>query len=361
MSKKKSSILINTLVLVIVTFVAVLALAVVNQVTREPIHQAEINARAKVYEAVYPDAQGFDEIEDTEGLLEKSASVLENAGYSGCTINDVLSVKNGGSIAGYVIAATSPSGYGGDVQIAVGITSDGKLTGFDVISHSETAGLGSKCAEPDFTSQFTGKTAAVLEYTKTGASADNEIDAVSGATITTNAVTEAVNAAIVFYQDSFGGGVKAAEEVDPMQKAFPDADMETLADVAVTNAERENCTINEVKEVSGKGYIIVATAHNGYDGDLQIALGVGSDGIVKGFATIVCNETKALGGQCTSDEFAAQFVGMTTDQDVKHVSSGADSSNNEIDAITGATITTDAVLTAVNGAVDYYNAELKGE
>lgn len=360
--KKSSQILINTLVLLVVTFIAVLALAVVNQITREPIAQAEINARAEIYRVVYADAENFAEVENTEQLLEDSAQILSDAGYGGCTINDVLAVTDSSdNIEGYVISSTSPSGYAGDIQIAIGISAgDGKLTGFNVVANSETAGLGSKCADPEFTDQFKGKTASVLEYTKTGASADNEIDAISGATITTNAVTEAVNAAIVFYQENFGGGIAEEEEPDPMEKAFPGADPASLADVAVTDGEGEDYTVDEVKKVPGQGYIITVTAHNAYDGDLQIALGIGNDDTIKGFATVVCNETKPLGGQCTSDEFAQQFAQMKVGE-VSHVPSGANKDNNEIDIISGATITTDAVLTAVNGAVDYYNTQLKGE
>lgn len=361
MSKKKSNIFINTLVLVLVTFVAITALAVVNQITREPIAQAEINARAEVYKVVYPNAPKFAEIENSESIIEGSAEMLKSAGYDGCFINDALSVTDdGGTVLGYVIAATSPSGYGGDLQIAVGISKDGKITGFDVVSNNETAGLGSKCTEPEFKSQFANKDAKVLEYTKSGATADNQIDVISGATITTNAVTEAVNAAIVFYQENFGGGVQAVEEVDPMQKALPDADLESLTDKEFTPVSNDDYTIDSVKEAAGVGYIVTCTAHNGYDGDLQIALGIGTDSTIKGYAATICNETKALGGQCASDEFAAKFVGMKTDK-VTFVASGANPDNNEIDMITGATITTNAVVTAVNGAIDLYNDQLKGE
>lgn len=362
MSNKKSSIFINTLVLVLVTFVAITALAVVNQVTKEPIAQAEINARAEVYKVVYPNAEKFAEIENSEALIEGSADFLSDAGYAGCFINDALSVTDSSSnIKGYVIAATSPSGYGGDVQIALGISTDGKITGFNVISNNETAGLGSKCTEPEFTSQFANKPAKVLEYTKSGATADNQIDAISGATITTNAVTEAVNAAIVFYQENFGGGISEEEEVDPMQKALPDADLNTLAVMPSSDLpSNDDYTINDVKKSDGVGYIITCTAHNGYDGDLQIALGIGTDSVIKGYAVTLCNETKALGGQCASDEFAQRFIGMKADT-VTYVPSGAKLENNEIDAIASATITTNAVVTAVNGAIDFYNTQLKGE
>lgn len=369
-SKNKSSILKNTLVLLIVTFVAVLALAVVNQITKGPIAQAEIDARAEIYKVVYPDAESFAEVEDAQTLLDNSAELLTNAGYDGCSINDVLAVENtSGETDGYVIAATSPNGYGGDVQIAIGITADGEITGFDVVSNSETAGLGSKCTDPEFKDQFAGKPAAKLEYTKSGASADNEIDAISGATITTNAVTEATNSAIIFYQESFGGGLseeaEEAEETDPLQKALPDADIESLEELTLPEGttEGDGYTVDAVSYAPGVGYIITVTAHDGYDGDLQLAVGFGeaNDQKIKGFGVLVCNETKPLGGQCTSDEFAQQFVGMSISE-VTHVPSDADKDNNEIDAISGATITTNAVVTAVNGAVDYYNSYLiKGE
>lgn len=211
MSEKKSSILTNTIVILIVTFVAVAGLAVVYQVTKEPIAQAEANAKAAVYAAVFTDADSFTEVENVEALIENSQAAIENAELGDCSVNEVLIAESkSGEALGYVIAATSPNGYGGDIQIAVGISNDGVITGFNVISNNETAGLGSKCTNDDFTSQFEGKNAEMLKYTKTGAVADNEIDAISGATRTTNAVTQAVNKAIVFYQFNFkDGGLEA--------------------------------------------------------------------------------------------------------------------------------------------------------
>lgn len=359
--KKKSNLLLNTFVLGLVSAVLVLCLAVVNQVTMGPIEQAEINARAEAYKAVYPNAQAFAEVDDTEKLIEGSGEVLSKAGLDGCSINDVLAVTDtSNNIKGYVVSATSPNGYGGDVQVAVGIE-DGKLTGFDVISHGETPGFGAKCTEDEFKTQFAGKSAEFLSYSKTGAQSDTEFDAISGATITSNAVQEAVNAAIAFYQASFGGGIVEEEEVDPLVKAYPEANLEELEDVDVVETKTDDYMIDFVKKTADGGYLIASTAHNGYDGDLQIALGIDKDGVITGFSTIVCNETKALGGQCTSDEYGKQFAGLQA-KEVKFVQGGnANHDNNEIDAIASATITTNATITAVNGAVEYYNANLKGE
>lgn len=208
MSEKKSSILTNTIVILLVTFVAVAGLAVVYQVTKEPIATAEANAKAAVYEAVFSEAASFTEVENAEVLIENTYTTFDED-RDDCSVDEVLIAESkSGEALGYVIAATSPNGYGGDIQIAVGISNEGVITGFNVISNSETAGLGSKCTNADFTSQFEGKNAGILKYTKTGAVADDEIDAISGATRTTNAVTQAVNKAIIFYQANFAENMK---------------------------------------------------------------------------------------------------------------------------------------------------------
>ena len=211
MAKKKNNIVVNTLILVVITLVAVALLAIVNQITMEPINQAEMNMKNEAYKVVYADASEFAEIDGADKMIEDSPQFLADNGFNGCTITDALAVKNSaGETEGYIIVSTSPKGYGGEIQVAFGIKDD-VITGFTVIKNSETAGLGSKCTEPEFANQFAGKSASVLSYTKSGASSDTEIDAISGATITTNAVTEAVNAGLIFYQTNFAGGSASGE------------------------------------------------------------------------------------------------------------------------------------------------------
>lgn len=202
MSKKKSSLALNVIVLLAVTFVSVFLLAVVNQVTLAPIDKADLDARNATYKEVFSDAADFEDIENLDKLIDENSKTSSNS----CSIDDAhITVDENGNALGYVIAATSKEGYGGDVQIALGVTNDGKITGFSVIKHSETAGLGAKASEPEFASQFAGKKAQILEYSKTGATADNEIDAISGATITTNAVTNAANSAVEFFNNYLKG------------------------------------------------------------------------------------------------------------------------------------------------------------
>lgn len=192
----------NCLALFLITLVAGISLAFVNEVTKEPIAKAQDKARLEAYEVVYPNAQ-FDAVENSDEIIKNSASSLKKDNLSQCTVDDVLKATDkSGNTIGYVFSATSPSGYGGDVKVAVGVSSKtNKITGFTVLSHSETAGLGAKATEDDFKSQFIGKSAKGINYTKNGASSDTEIDALSGATITSNAVCEAVNSALSVYNN----------------------------------------------------------------------------------------------------------------------------------------------------------------
>lgn len=200
MAKTKSSFIKNCIALLIITLVAGLALSAVYEITKSPIAKAEESARLAAYETVYPGAV-FETPDDADVLLEGACTAVEAAGFTGCSVSDILYANDeNGTRLGYVIAAVSPNGYGGDISVAVGIdAATNKITGFSVLSNSETAGLGARCTEDEFTSQFTGKDATSIEYVKGGGASGNQIDAISGATVTTNAVTEAVNSALVVY------------------------------------------------------------------------------------------------------------------------------------------------------------------
>ena len=99
-----------------------------------------------------------------------------------------------------MISVQSSEAYDGTLELSVGIAADGTVKGVEMLSISETAGLGMKAAEEDYASQYAGKQVEEFTVTKTGATADNEIDAISGATITSDAVTRAVNSGLAYYR-----------------------------------------------------------------------------------------------------------------------------------------------------------------
>ncbi len=171
----------STLILVAITLVAGLALAAVYEVTKAPIESAEQIAKENAYRMVMPDAEQFTAME-----LSETADV-----------NECMQAMAHEEIIGWVVNVTSPNGYGGDITLAVGISSDFSLNGISVISQSETAGLGAKCTDKAFTEQFAGMSGPV-SFVKGEAAEPNRISAISGATITTTAVTEAVNTALEY-------------------------------------------------------------------------------------------------------------------------------------------------------------------
>ena len=136
--------------------------------------------------------------------MELSEAVSEES--SAATINEVSkAVSENGTVLGYVLDITTHEGYNGDIQFTMGIKMDGTVNGISLLSISETPGLGMK-AEEVLKPQFAGKNVSLFSYTKTGAATPDQIDAISGATITTNALVNGVNAGLEFFKTELGGG-----------------------------------------------------------------------------------------------------------------------------------------------------------
>lgn len=203
-----SKIIKNALILMAITLVAGLALGFVYDITKEPIAEQEQKAKAEAYEAVFPDAATLETVPQIEDVTADAREVLDTKGLTQEDILEVMLAKDdAGNTLGVVMNITTHEGYGGDINFSMGIQKDGTVNGIQILSISETAGLGMKAAEEDFYGQYAGKKVDSFNYTKTGASADNEINAISGATITTNAVTNGVNAGIYYYQSLMEGGI----------------------------------------------------------------------------------------------------------------------------------------------------------
>ena len=190
----------NTLILTLITVIAGFLLGAVYEVTKTPIAQSQETAKKEAWQAVFSDVK-LDDFK-AEDVDQKAADkAVKDMGVN-ATIDEVCTAGD----AGYVITTTDKDGFGGNIQITVGIKKDGTINGVSILSISETAGLGMKAKEADFKDQFKDKNVEKFTYTKTGESGDDMIDAISGATITTNAVTNAVDSALVYFQNELGGG-----------------------------------------------------------------------------------------------------------------------------------------------------------
>lgn len=176
-------------ILCAITLVVALVLGAVNAVTAGPIAEQNAQKIKDSLENVMPGAES-EQIDVPEG----TTVTTETKNATSVTILSAYKMTKDGADAGYCVEV-GPTGFGGAVDTMVGIDSDGKVTGISVISaSSETPGLGARSTEPEFQAQFAGQVGTEVAVAKDGGS----IDALTGATITSRAVSEGVVAAAQF-------------------------------------------------------------------------------------------------------------------------------------------------------------------
>lgn len=184
MSKTKFSpkeILVPTVILLVICMVASALLAGTNMLTKDKIAAINAETKAKAMQIVMPDAVSFGDVAEATDSLEYCEALDEN-----------------GNVIGYAFTSVV-TGYGGDVQVMIGLNTDGSVKKVTIISaDDETPGLGQNVKKDSFLDQFTGKTGEIT-VVKNAVSSDDEIQAVTSATITSKAVTKAVNSAIEYY------------------------------------------------------------------------------------------------------------------------------------------------------------------
>ncbi len=181
----------NTLILFAITAVAGLLLSLVHSMTEAPIAAQEIIQRNNALNAVLPNAL-FEEMEVVDA--ESYPRVLK-----------VFAGKDAsGAPAGYAFMLTS-KGYGGAITLVAGIGADDRVSGIDIVTHSETPGLGANADNDAFKDKLKNKATEPLTVAK-GNNDGQNVDALSGATITSAAVVDAVNEAIAYYNSQLKGG-----------------------------------------------------------------------------------------------------------------------------------------------------------
>jgi len=186
MAKKESTLFNMVSSLVIVTLVASSALGFVYELTKGPIAAAKLAAKIKAIDEVVVEYDNNPVDEMYKIPIEGSEDSLE-----------VYPAKKDGSLVANAIRSYSPKGYGGNVWLMVGLLPDGKINSIAVLEHKETPGLGTKMNNPEFKDQFIGKSPESfdMKVEKDG----GDVDALTGATITSRAFSEATQLAFDMY------------------------------------------------------------------------------------------------------------------------------------------------------------------
>ena len=286
-------------------------LGLVNYLTEGPIAQRALEAADAARRSSFAAADTFEPIE-----------LSADSGIDSC-----YAAMKDDQLVGYV-AQVTVSGFGGPVEIHVGMDLDGVITGITVggAKFAETPGLGAKAKDADFTAQFTGLTIP----TQVGTS----VDAITGATITSGAVSSGVNKAGYFIQDLIN---PPAEDDRPEDLQFGG-----VLPGATTKEEQVAPDGVDALYTSDAGVVVYVTG-KGRNGDMQVQVGIGHSGQVAGvfIDPAMHKETEGMGDLVEESYFWGQFIGNT----------GSFIIGENIDAVSGATISSETVVDCVNRAL----------
>lgn len=279
------------LVLTVIAAVVTGALVATESITTPILEQQAAAAADAARAVVLPAADSFNQLTVDE---------MPEGGV------DVYEATNG---SGYVVTAQA-KGYGGMLKVMVGIDSNGLITGTEVLENNETQGLGSKVSEHAFMDQYIGKDSNL-----------EGIEAIGGTTISSNAFTKAVRIAYEVYGQAAGveiAGVEREPISDEVKaELFPN----------VTSFQKY-AVEGEAYRAGNEGYIIVTTSA-GFAGDVTTAIGLDNNGAITGVVFTETSETQDYGEQYTRNSWKTAQVGKA--------------SADELDMISGATITGDAL------------------
>lgn len=186
----------DALILCVITLVAGLLLGSIYEVTKNPRAKQEEKAKNDAYVAVFSSANTFENVDISNMSSIDEALNSEGITNKNVVIDEVAVAKDKDlNILGVIVNVTSKEGFGGDIIFSVGVNMDGSINGVSVLSISETAGLGMNATNQDFLSQYTNGNEGLFVVNKADNVEGNNIDALSGATITSKAMTKGVNAA----------------------------------------------------------------------------------------------------------------------------------------------------------------------
>ena len=279
------------LILALIALAAALLLAVTNAITAGPIKAHEEAAQNAAFQSVM-EADSFSTMSIPDG----------------CNVTSLVEAKKEGKTIGYC-AVSSAKGYGGNVAVTLGVDMDGKIVGCQIgdTNFAETDGFGARWKEPARAEAFIGLSAF----------GGDTIEAITGATVTSKAVLAASNDVLKCISHVLGKDVEG--------------------DVLAFGVKEEK----PVQTVELTGDVHQGKAVGFGNGEVTARLTLNDDGTIAALVIDASTQTPGFGTRCADEEFTAQFIGK----------SGPFALNENVDGLTGATVTSTAAVEAINAAL----------
>ncbi len=329
-------------ILLLITAVSAGVLASANNVTGPIIAEMDRQKSFGALSEIFADADDFLAIEDSK---------IEEIKSSNGMIREIFEAKKGEEVIGYALK-TAAGGYGGDIVGITGINADGTIAGINIVSNSETPNIGTKILEDNFISSFKDKSTAGDLKAVGAPSADDEVYLISGATVSSYAVIAGVNQANKVYNNYLsadGPGeviVETEEEVRDrfLTEIFSEAEFVEIDSAKLDEIKADNIFIREIYEVKNNGELVgygIKTNSGGYGGDLAIITGINLDGSISGIRIFDNDETPGIGTKIMESDFMDSFIGKDKVDDIEMIS--------------GSTVSSEGVVYGVEGAIDAFN------
>ena len=279
------------LILALIALAAALLLAVTNAITAGPIKAHEEAAQNAAFQSV---------------MTADSFSTMSIP--DGCNVTSLVEAKKDGKTIGYC-AVSSAKGYGGNVAVTLGVDMDGKIVGCQIgdTNFAETDGFGARWKEPARAEAFIGLSAF----------GGDTIEAITGATVTSKAVLAASNDVLKCISHVLGKDIEG--------------------DVLAFGVKEEK----PVQTVELTGDVHQGKAVGFGNGEVTARLTLNDDGTIAALVIDASTQTPGFGTRCADEEFTAQFIGK----------SGPFALNENVDGLTGATVTSTAAVEAINAAL----------
>ena len=203
--ERKKAIPKPVIILLVITLIAGLALSGVYVMTKDTIAENQALANKAALMEVLPEAADFVSDDDLQAKISAQGDTY-GADFGGAKIESAaVGVDASGNSVGYAVTVFNSDSYDGGLTLVVGIREDGTVNSISFTELHDTAGMGMKCGDPEFKDQFNNVKVEKFTLNKAGGSTEDDvIDSVSGASMTSGAVVNAVNAALDFVSDRIG-------------------------------------------------------------------------------------------------------------------------------------------------------------
>lgn len=320
----KSSLRNMVLMLFVIALVCSAAVAVVYDMTKEPIRKAQ---EQKVVDAL-------------RGVLPEFDNEPQRVERGGCYVYEATM---NGEVVGYAIEGTSPNGFNGNVTLMVGYDTNGTIYNIEVLAQAETPGLGDNMKTDDnlLINSFKGKKADQMKMTVTKDGGD--VDALTAATISSRAYAEAVAFTYEVYK-------AIAEEVEAA-KFNPAAVLPESDDMFASEIDGA-IIYTATKEGHAVGYAIEGSSQNGFNGIVRVLVGYEPDGRIYDIDVLEQNETPGLGTKMCDEDNA--LIKSLRGKRASRVRFALRSEGGSIDALSSATVSSRAYVEAVEATYEVF-------